>query len=761
MILALFAAALAAPLQARLSAEVTPDLRIRGTLEFSEDVALADPLALLPFPEDDLVGFRTWPGRPDAGELRWEGEGVLHFEARLPKRYGALGAIPGDGLWANGGWYPQPLSEEGLPPVEWEVSLSLPPDTAGALNGVVGEGTLTWSGEAERLSLAVLEGGRVSELAPGLVILERGPREKGRDAELVALHERATPGRPLVVVETPDWRRLVRPGQGTLYLSDAAFRLSPPMRRFHQEAVGRGMLSVALPMEDPWIRAIAAAPLAAELQRGREADEWLRFAAWIPWVDALLHNGRASFHAELFGEVFPGDPLADDLAEMFAPRTPGTVVAAKLDDRYGPGTALALARALSGGAALPRACEAVGIEITDIQDWAGPYPLQDLVLDVRREDAAWVVEVARDAPEDAPPEPIPLRVGSERFLWEAPAGPGAQAWTLGERPRRVVLDPEGHVQQSSALNDAWPARWSLVGTAYPSAINLSTRSFVGVAAARLRRVYDTHNAYDGVLWSDEQTLVGGQLRYVRYAGALQDRRTRPHRFAVWGSPALLSERFRPTEDGRLALEAGLNWSWDSRVYYQWPVEGARLSAGVDAGFIPGSEARWGSASASAVQLLSPHPRLVLATRASAGLALGEVDHRLLALGGASAMRGLPANLAVGRQRGLLTLQVRTLPLRDLSLPLAWLYWLDEVCVHGGLELGGVRQATVLEDGALDPEALRETYGAAGWMAGVLVTADGFGAIPGQLGVTVARAEWGTAGLPEAPVQVLLRFGQEF
>ena len=33
------------------------------------------------------------------------------------------------------------------------------------------------------------------------------------------------------------------------------------------------------------------------------------------------------------------------------------------------------------------------------------------------QDQAWTVEVQRHAPPDAPPEPVPLRVGGARYLW--------------------------------------------------------------------------------------------------------------------------------------------------------------------------------------------------------------------------------------------------------------------------------------------------------------------------------------------------------
>ncbi|MCB9760690.1 MAG: hypothetical protein H6739_12680 [Alphaproteobacteria bacterium] len=752
-------------------ATVSDDLVIEGilTIEGAEDPVLADPLQALPQPDDDLTVFRTYPGQPSAGAMTWTplDEGRWSFRTELPRRYGALGALPRDGLWANGGWYPQ-LLVDGRPPVmELEAEVTLPEGVVGVLNGAVGEGgeTLRWSGRAARLSLAALVDGRIRTLDEGLTLLERGPRRRLRDRELVEIRKASWPEgtpAPVVVVEAPMWRRLTRSGPGVTYLSDAAFRVARPIARVHRRGVAQGLLEAALPIEDPWAAAMAAAAMAERYAAWRDTGDLLRIAAWIPWVDALLYNGRTSFHAEIFDETFPGDPLADDLLELFGGPTPGQVLAVKLDDLYGPGTAEAVSEALLRGLSLEEAARATGVDPAEVFAWRQPYPEQDLGLDVRHQGGEWVVTVTRDAPPEAPAEPVVVEVGDRRLVWEAPQGPGGTSWGFDSRPRGVRMDPDGHVRQTDTLGDTWPARWTLVGTAYIDGVNFTSRTFEAVAAARLRRRYDTHNAYDGLLYTDEETLLGAQLRYVRYAGPLLDRRNRPFRVSVWTSPAVLSPAFRPTDAGRFALEAGVSWGWDTRVSYQFPTAGHSLWAGVDGGFVPYGDKRWGSASAGGVKLWSPHPRVVFAGRLSVGLASGEVDHRLLALGGNSALRGLPANVVVGRQRALAAVQVRTMPFRDLSIPLLWLVWLDEIQIHAGLELGAVRQATVLDEGGVDPAQLRSTYAAGGWMVGVMFNADSLGAIPAQMGLTVARAEWqSTPFLDPAPVQVLLRFDQEF
>lgn len=753
-----------------VDATVLPDLRIEGTLRVdgASRFTLVDALAALPQPTDDLSAWRTYPAAEDRGELRWtqEPDGSVRFTTRLPRRFGALGALPREGLWANGGWYPVVLVEGALIVSEWRAELRLPDGAVGALNGSAGEGSLRFSGRAEWLSLAVLPGGRITPLDDGLILVQRGVERRRRDAELVRVWRDAWPSdlsgpRAVVVVEMPDQRRLVRAGPGVLYLSDLAFRLSPPLYRYHRRPVARGLLQAALPVEDPWGRALAAAAFAArygERADVNDASGLVRRLAFIPWVDALLYSGNSAFHAEFFGETFPGDPLHDDLAEMFAPRLDGQVLATKLDDLHGAGTADAMARQLVWGADLHDAASRAGVDPAALEAWRRGYPAQDLLLSIGEQGGVWSATVRREAPMDAPREPLVLQVDDRRLVQELPAGSATIVYTLGERPRRVVLDPDGHIQQTSKVYDSWPTRWTLVGTITPESVNLSARTFEGVAIARARRLYDTRNAFDAYAFSDEKNLLGVQFAYNRFYGPLLDRRSRPMRLTPWASAALLSPSFRPTEQGRLALDLGLSFSRDTRGNATFPLSGTRVGASLDGGLIPSTELRWASASLGGAALYAPHPRVVLAGRASLGQAAGDVDHRLYSLGGSSAMRGIAPGVVVGRQRALVGLELRTLPLRDLSLPLGWVYWLDEVQLSAGLEAGWSGQASLADEST----AFDQSFYAVGWTAGALVVVDGLGTIPGMGGVTLAQARWQSASFAEpAPLQILLRFSQEF
>jgi len=444
--------------------------------------------------------------------------------------------------------------------------VSLPEGAVGALNDSAGAGVLAWTGHGERVGLAALADGRVTELGPPearVVLVEDGRTRALRDTELAGVFARARPAEGVsrvVVVEAPMFRRLVRSAPGLVYLSDRAFRLTRPLQRYHRVPVARGLLSASLPLSDPWLRGVAAEPLVRAYGARDGAGSptaWLRFGRFIPWVDLVLSDGRTAFVGELFDEVHPSDPLGDDLAELYRPPTPAQVVSAWLDDLGGPGTAGAVGELVRLGEPLSTALAARGLDPDLARAWAEPLPDQDLALAVRRAQEGWTIGVRRQAADDAASQPVVVSIDGERRLWASGEGPGEMVWTQDERPRRVALDPDHHLAQAETAFDTWPARWTATVAAAVYNVNLTQRTATGLAWFNARRLYDTHNLFQGVAYTDERNLLGARVTYRRAFGALKDRRFRTH--GAWASlgGALLSEAFRPTREGRVALGGGV------------------------------------------------------------------------------------------------------------------------------------------------------------------------------------------------------------
>lgn len=749
-----------------------PDLRtIRGTLWADGlDATWHDPLAPLPDAPDDLNALRTFPGRPEQGQVTWtEQDGALHFVAELPRRWGTVGATR-KGLFASGRWYPQPMVGDELPVVTWDVTVQLPPHTGGALGDVAGDDVLRWSGMGERAPLAVVRRPVFTPVAPDVTLLTRGRprevlvRELTRELERAELPDVSWSGN---VVEAPLRRRLTGGSPGLAWVSDRAFRLTPGLQRYHRAAVLRGVVSGLLPVPDPFERELAAAAVSHEHAgrlRGDDAHSLLSRFAWLPQINAILSSRRLPFYGEVLERTHPTDPVRDDLVEQFAPYTPGTVVLAQLDDTYGPGTGARIGLALARGQSLTEAAALASVPLEEVEAWRAPYPVQDYVLAV--EDGE--IRVTRHAPDDAPTETVVLALDGQHLPIRMAPGETVTL-TPSPSPRRVVLDPLHHVDQRSRMRDSWPPRYAVTLAAGITAINLNRGQVYGSGQMSLRRQYDTRNLWFGEVYTSPGTLMGAGLTWLRKAGRLQDGWNRPHRLTLGGGVGLLNPDFALVDRIRPSLTTSVGYAWDSRVGQLFPLRGHRLGASLGGGLIPGLDERWGYAQLHAVGLIPLHPRHVLAGRANLAGAMSNVPWRQLSLAGGNALISLPVLPACATAledepcaeqadlRAVAAWEYRAAPLRELSVPL-FLAWGNELQLTFGAE-GAVGRV----DGQL--------AAAAGLTAGIAGTADILGAHTELLGITAGWPVWWTGPVQGGPggldarrpwvPEIYLRWAQAF
>jgi len=747
---------------------------VHGTLTVrGEDIHLVDVLPQLPVPDENMLARRTFPRAPGAGIAHHNPAvgGTTSFTTILPERYGASGMVRGRGLFANGLWHPQPV-EGGAPAVvHWVVELKLPEDTVGVLNGAVAKDTLRWSGEADRLSLAVVPGARVTDLnldVGQVLLVERGPKRPKRAERLreAVLGAWQGPGAPkLVVVDTPSRRRLTRTGPQTLYLSDRAFRVSGGLWRFHLPAVQQGILEAGLPVTDPWERELAAAALAQEVDPGLDIQQMLGWWSWIPEIDALLYDGRLPFYSDVFTEVWPGDPIADDLAEVLEPTTPGQAICARLDARQGDGTCVRLAWDLIQSNNLDTAADESGVDIRLLREWRPEPAPQALSLTVddstgiatldRR--AAPVAESGRAASSDhLVAEPIPFSIDQETRTWQAPAGDGQLRVPLPEGVDRVAIDPHHTLLQDTRSDDRWPTRWVPVAAFFPTELSITNRRISAYASLALREQYSTRWVFVGDIGTDPVNLVESSLGAVYAFGPLQDRRSRPYRVWFGGGPALLDPDFRPVEGNGLALGSYAGFTWDTIPDGIFPTSGHTLRAWGSGGFVPGGTAWWGAGtSAGGVQGIGG--RFAFAGRLSADMAAGDILHRLISLGGGSALQGITPQAVVGEERLLAKTELRWQAIRFASVP-GPLVWLSHVQLNAGLEAG-----TLTADGKSCPTADGCRWTATGWTGGIVFTGDVLGVRPTHLGATFAGPlTWSDDTLaPSGFPQLYVRLTQAF
>lgn len=701
----------------RIEAAVRPGLDgVDGELWADGPVALVDPLATVPDPPDDRSLLRTFPRHPDAGELRWEElePGHWRFTTRLPVRYGDVGALPGRGLWANGAWYPQPVDATGRPAVAtWTVHVTAPELTV--INGSVGD---AWSGTADRVALAVIPDAVQTRIGPELVLVEhrRSRRHLRRQLEPLAASWPDALG-PVTVVEDRDLLRLARAAPGMVFLSDRAFRVSPGLNAFHREPVWRALVSAGWPAPDAWTRDFAGAAFgdAPDAKSVARSFSWL---AWNPVVDSILHDGTTPFYTDLFDEAFPQYPSALDVLDT---RMPGRAAAQQLDALQGEGTA---AKVLRTG-------DRSGVPPEILLGWERPYRANQDYVAARG-------EVRRDAPTDAPAEVVVIEQGGKKTPWIA--SPGERLPTSG--PARI----DAKVDQTEISNDSWPPRWNLVASAGVDGINPTQGSFSAWGELYLRKQGDTRNVYYGLIEHDDQDLAGVRIGYVRYLGALLDRRLRQHRLSFVVGPSLLDPAFRPTDNGAVAVGGSVQYDWNTKGTSDTAVSGFRFSVGAGGGFVPNSSEVWAATYASHAQLIPLSLRDVIGVRVKAGWASGDVEHRLLTLGGSGDLRAVPVNEALSNERVEATIEYRWTPVRHASVPLP-LLWLSEVRVVPGVEVGAGWRGD-------------QRFAAVGADLGLYWIADNLGALPSLLGVSFGYPLWSEGYDPQG-LQFYIDFEHRF
>lgn len=728
---------------------------VRGRLTITSDqpFTLIDPLAEMPAPTGDLAVQRTWPGAPEVGKVAWEriDDDSWWFYAILPRRLEDVGSTH-RGLFANGAWYPQPVFADGLHTAAWDVTVHLPEGAVGAVGDVADGGVVRWQGAGERASLAVSYG-RITALDEDGLHLDVITRHKPRRVVMRRLANEITRARPAdvvwhgVVAQAPLRRRLARPGVGLTYISDRAWRVSRPFQRFHDVAVTRAVVSGLTEVADPYARDLASSAISwhyAQKRAGLDADTITGIGSFVPRLNAIRYDARLPFWADVLESAYPGDPLADDLVERFDPHEPGSAVIAQLADGWGANSVTTLGQALVRGHTVADAASLAGVPGEWLLARSAPLPARDLVLEVDKN--AGEYRVLRSAPFDAPMEPVVVRVGDTPSVWRLGPGPDVRREEFTGGP--IVVDPQHHVLQRSRVGDRWPERLDPTVAAWVTGIDPRHAVLEAGVYGTLRRTYATRFLAIGELYTDRRTRFGGELGAIFKLGPLVDGVSRRQQITITAGPAWFDPRYVPVER-TFALGAGIAWRYDSRDDDFFPLNGLRLAASVDGGLLPSGSSRWGTARASLGGVIPVVPRFVLAAETSAGVATGSVEHRLLPLGGEGGLRSVPAELAIGTQRGIARFELRAAPIRGANVPLG-LWWATELQLTAGGEVGTVLTPT-------------GRVSAAGATAGVAAVVDWFGIEPALIGVTGGWRVWhqGLNAENSAVPEVWLRFGQAF
>ncbi|MSQ04044.1 MAG: hypothetical protein EXR71_19515 [Myxococcales bacterium] len=729
------AAALA--LELTVEATVAADLRrVTGSIvaDTPTPVEWGRPLSALDRVVGDLEVVRGGPGWSDAGSMELATMPFsCTFRTVLPQRFGDTGALPGEGFWSNGTWLPRASTDAAT----WSVLLHVPVGMVVVLNGSVHTDTteVRWSGVADRLALAVLPRERAPisrvDLGQGQVwFVGRAAQRPNVQKQVRALLVDGWPWSApvdLVVVSDHDRRHLATAGPGVVYLSDRAFRLSPGLSRFHWPAVRRALYAAGLAERPLWDARFLATLLTEDLPAPK-VEKALGWAAWNPIIDELLTDGTLPFYEDTFSEARPAP--ADPLLALAGRRDPRAAALQAREALTPTAIAPLIREALAGAPDAPggpvlEALRRLGLTDVLPEAWlAGDDPGNEYAIVATRTGG---LRLERRG--GTTPEPVVLDIDGVRTTELVPGAP--YTLDLPETARVVTVDPVAHLIDPARGDNRAPARWAAVLTGWATDISPSQGSFTAWGDVLFRRQGDTENLFLAGIQHTPKDLVSIDLGYVRYFGPLLDRRQRHHRIALMVGGSIFDPAYRDTIDGDAAVEGSMGYAWDTRAGDTFAFRGRRVGAGVSGGVRVHDGAAWSGIGATWIELIALHPRHVVATRLRAGWAGGEVEHRLLTLGGADAVRSVREDEVVGTLRAVGNLEYRWSIIRDASVPLP-LAWLSEVQLAPGFDVGAVEA-----DGA---------HTGGGATLGLYCILDIFGARPTLLGVVTAFPVWPDPGL---------------
>lgn len=731
-----------------IEATVSPDLRcIEGTLHHTglEDADWVDPLATQPEPDNDLSLVRTYPARRSRGEITWsfgDDPSVLQFRTCLPKRWGAVGWTRHH-LAAAGAWYPQPLTPsatEPLPQVDFEVTVQLPEGTRGTLGDVAGAGRLTWRGSGERAMLAVIRGGQLTALdAPGLdlTLLTRGPPRraltKNLQAQLPFVSVHGAPQRA-TVAELPLRRRMTASGPGSAFLSDRTWKVLSPLARLHHVPALTAVTAAATPQPDPFARGLAAAALAdrhahrlTQQRRGR----FLRLVRWIPLVDAALYDPQMAFQDEIFRRAHPIDPGDDPLGAPLTKTRPAAAAVGALADRSDREATWSFAEHLVYGWPVEDAARRAGLDPAWID--RSPAPVQDYRVQLDGRD----LTITREAAADAPEEPVVLLIDGERRTWIAGPGPDALTETLPHTPKRVALDPEGHLSQTDRTGDVRPARLRFTARGQISQFNLTQGFIRGFVATSLRRADDTRNRAVFRLSTSQRDILRGAVEFQHFFGPLIRGTIRQHVLAITAVGAGLNANFADNP-ARSVVGGMVRWGWSNQFTSLFPLRGARVSASAAVGGFPDTGGWYASAGATTSGVVPLGVRQALAARLTGGFARSDLNIRRMEFGGDFGVRGIADLLLQTDEQAILSVEYRAVPIRAADIDLGLLRADDLHLVLGAdlgvgndagqrvMALGGVvGLGGVVEWLGVSPATVLITTGVPLWTSGFTLPADRF------------------------------------
>ena len=298
---------------------------------------------------------------------------------------------------------------------------------------------------------------------------------------------------PLLVVAVAPLRlNLTDQGEGMVLVSDRAFGVFGPLRKFHEahvaEAVFAELLRARVEAREStddygWVLEASASALAKKrymdetAPRRRLLRDWLNMFDFLAVVDRFEKVPKIPFVSTFFERVPDVDPQRERVPTFNHPRPPGNVILGKVQDLVGPADYERILNLCLGAPQPLRECADAALPgrgiAALIDDWTGPYPrlnywVEEVDFNAREGDHfRTTATLRRDAPRPLA-EPVTVRLRSVGgadvdVRWNSA---GAVAIVSAATPRRVyqveIVDPERKLIETRRDDNAWLPRPQVV-----------------------------------------------------------------------------------------------------------------------------------------------------------------------------------------------------------------------------------------------------------------------------------------------------------
>lgn len=655
----------------------------------------------------------------------------IKFETEIPEKFGTFGSFDSV-LFANGGWYPALVARrdgqwrphDRLPEADYDVIVRGERDKYLFVDDQIFDPGRSESTHVTVRTAYLFVGvtGDIHRHVDGrhaVVQVDRGGR-KLANRQLEVWHDArewysellSEPvNEPVTVYELPMPRQLVFHDAPVPVVTDRIYRVSPPLRRYHDLHSARAYFDGVIadrvheresdPVERLWVREGVADVLADSFwhENGglKDPRSYVRTLSWMPAVDLVLYSARFPFVHEYYGNYFWTDPLRDDPTLYGNRRPSGRVLLEKLRDRIGTDALIALiATYLTSDRTLREViAEETDVDVDELyQHWRSPLvPVNYSVnaMDVQKAEKGWNVKVDLERDGPAQGDPVDVRIktrkGNEEVVWEPTSDEESIEVHTRGKPKRVVVDPGARMLEPVKWDNRMPREWKFVLQYAYVDFDFKIQEASAAAGLEFQRTWDPSNEVDISTFVTQESL-GAHVGYVRSFGRESWYRGLLHRLGV----SLLAERldkafakdglhvipgFDPLEsevDASLGLLA--SYRYDDRVDWRWPRNGKRFSIAVEAGTGLPVRAqpylRWSSRFVYQRALGDNH---VVAGQVKAGSFLftpprGIPLPKLFFIGGVDNLRGMSEPEVVGPARFLVSGEYRWFAIRNLD----WDFW---------------------------------------------------------------------------------------